>query len=414
MEKDYTEKDRTETLQGRYRHSMGGNSRLRYAALVVAACCLNAYTMFSGGINPLGAVAWALECAVLVPTVRRPVASSLFALVVWLVLGAAFPEIQAILRLPAGMWLPIGVLFFNLGTWTAAYPLLVTVTCSYLIVKNQNADTVSFFMAVAFLSLCALAGHGMRERRVAAQRHREEMLLRADREKMQRLLRDTQLARDMHDSLTNGLSAITLTCDEQLAMAIRRGGDSDAERAWRFTRERAEDALRCAHDVIDVLRGSAATRGNSERMPLRALSNVLDNNSRQLEARGFHGEIIVQPHGALEREYCDSAESYQEIRSIIGEMFHNILWHADASEGYVIRIVVDSQSMRITEMNNMQGNCADLQQNVHRKNQSRKAESGRGLVMNSRIIAQLGGQMRTSCEQGIWTLFVSIPLIQPL
>lgn len=413
MEKGCTEKDYTETLQERYWHSIGGNSKLRYAALVVAACCLNAYTMFSGGTNLLGVLAWALECAVLVPIVWHPVASSLFALVVWLVLGAALPAIQVILRLPAGMWLPIGVLFFNLGTWTAAYPLLVTVTCSYLIVKNQNADTVSFFMAVAFLSLCALAGHGMHERHVAAQRHREDMLLRADREKMQRLLRDTQLARDMHDSLTNDLSAIMLTCDEQLAV-VRRGEDRNVEQAWRFTRERAEDALHCAHDVIDVLRGSAVSRENSERMPLHALSDVLDDNSRQLEARGFHGEIIVQPQGALEREYCDSAESYQEIRSIIGEMFHNILWHADASEGYVIRIVVGSQFMRITEMNKKQANCADLQQNVHRKNQGRKAESGRGLGMHSRIIAQLGGQMRTSCEQDIWTLFVSIPLTQPL
>lgn len=401
--------DQTEAAQGRFWQSMGGNSALCYAAFALAACCLNAYTMFSGGMNLMDAAAWALECTALCLIVWRPVASSLNALALWLVLGAALPQTQAVLSLPAGMWLPIGMLFFKLGTWVAAYPLLVTVTCSYLIVRNQSADIVSYLTAVVFLLLCALAGHGLRERRVASQQHQESMLLHADRERMQRLLRDSQLARDMHDSLTNDLSAIILTCDGRLVVAADGDRDGDEGSAWRFTRDRADDALHCAHDVIDVLKGSAVTRRRSGRVPLSALADVMDDNHRQLEARGFRGDVIVQPHGALEREYCDSAELYQEIRSIIVEIFHNILWHADASGRYVIRVVIDSQSVRITEMNDVPKG-----RTLPERTGQRKMDSGRGLETHRRIIAQLGGRMRTSCEHGIWTLFVFIPLTRPL
>ena len=275
------------------------------------------------------------------------------------------------------------------------------------------------WLAVLGIALCIVyaaywlcyAFVAMHRRLVDALRDRNSRLEQAQY-RMSVMERDTMLASKTHDTVTGGLSYIAF-------IAQQHADDpqiSDTERAaWQQINETAQHTMDNVHAVIDIL-GHAdeaeslrADAGNRDRLAVQdgSFSDTVRAHCKEgdnrLHSLGFAGESHVAETGKLFGIGCERTD---ECVRLLDELYSNIAGHADPSQPYAIFVNIESDHLNshlhVTETNSIPESDEGRAY--------RKPVSGKGLAFHRDAIERSGGTLRTSREDGTWTLSADIPL----
>lgn len=198
---------------------------------------------------------------------------------------------------------------------------------------------------------------------------------------MQRIQVDAgrqRIARDLHDAVTSELSSIVLLCQQE----EMNGSSCNVALAG----SQARLALRNVRRVILSLRD-----GTSGHPVPGDLTNLIDAGDELLNAAGFRGHTSVSGHlSALDERSADIASA------VLREVYANILRHCPAHSHYKMDIEVSDVTLTITE------------RNPYEPGSSLGLSSGFGLRSIRSCIAEVGGTLHTSAENGRWTIVVTI------
>ena len=281
------------------------------------------------------------------------------------------------------------------------------------------------WLAVLGIALCVVyaaywlcyAFVAMHRRLVDALRDRNSRLEQAQY-RMSMMERDTMLASKTHDTVTGGLSYIAF-------VAQQHADDpqiSDTERAaWQRIDETAQRTMDNVHAVIDTLghadepgflhaddenhRGRfmeerTAVQNDSFPDAIRAHCKGGDN---RLHSLGFAGESHVVETG---EPFDVGHERTDECARLLDELYANIAGHADSSQPYAIFVNIESDHLNshlhVTETNSVPESGEGRAY--------RRPVSGRGIAFHRDAIERIGGTLRTSQEDGTWTLSADVPL----
>jgi two-component system sensor histidine kinase DesK len=195
-----------------------------------------------------------------------------------------------------------------------------------------------------------------------------------------------RVARDTHDLLGLGLSAVALKSD----LAGRLIGRDDA-------RARAElDALvRLAGQArADVMAVAADERRPSLRAELDAAAEVL-------ASAGVDAEVRADPSGERLPEEVDAV-----LATIVREAVTNVLRHARARRCEIELTVADGAARLRVANDGAGGESRDKA----RDEEPRRRPGGRGLANLSARAAALGGRLSTRAEGDRFELTVRVPL----
>lgn len=220
----------------------------------------------------------------------------------------------------------------------------------------------------------------------------ERLQLRQAEQELAIQRRDNQLSRQIHDAVSNDLSRIIMLADSH----------RDDPNYGEIT-ERAREALRQVHCVIDLLDSHPATSSStdnptevntSETSLHEAIKKECQHWDEELHQADFLGTSTVLGEGSLDkrREQC--------IRTTVQEAYTNILRHCSAHDDeYSMTIRISEAGVRIMQTNS----CRHGVQSV------RGVPSGKGLKLHRDEVYALGGQFITSYEDGTWLLNVYVP-----
>jgi two-component system, NarL family, sensor kinase len=193
----------------------------------------------------------------------------------------------------------------------------------------------------------------------------------------------TRFARDMHDTLTQGLTAITLNLEGALNQL-----DHNPQRA----RDRLEVALTTARESLDDARRSMQDlRADG---PARPLPEALD-----AMARGFTAQTGVRVRTQVDRTVTLPLRAEEELFRIAQEALANIRQHAHATNAE-IALRGKERSATLTVRDNGAGFDASIRREGHL-----------GLIGMKERARLLGGRLRVTSRPGKGTVITaSIPL----
>lgn len=372
--------------------------------LSCTACAMDIYTVFEPGAPTLPALlALLITCLLTLAIPLSPLAIGITLMLTYSMVSLTHTSMGIVtLTMPAGLWLATGVVFSNAWLWFAALIGVATVALNYIATRLASGDMSALVTVCAFMALAAAAGLLIQAREVAARRHaREEQALR-DREKAKRMERDISLARHMHDSLTNDLTSIIMVCESEKTNEDSRSHSGDAA-SWSFVKDRAINALACAHQVIDVLRsselGKAAPLPEQKHRQSEDIRLLLRERQSDLRKEGFEGTVSL----SIVNDSAMPAHVFSELDDLLNELFNNIVRHsARGDDGYFLSVAVEDHIIEITEMNKV----LDTGSNTR---QARGIVSGRGLSLHRKTISALGGTLRTTIDDSTWTCYATLP-----
>lgn len=226
--------------------------------------------------------------------------------------------------------------------------------------------------------------------------------------RMSMMERDTMLASKTHDTVTGGLSYIAFTAQQRLEDERL----SDAERAaWRRIDETAQHTIDNVHTVIDILGHADASKslradgGNRDCIVAQGgsffdkIQTHCEAGDDHLHSLGFAGESHV---AETVKSFEVGRERTDECTRLLDELYANIAGHADPSQQYAVFANVENGHLHVTETNSIP--------EPDEGHAYRKPVSGRGLALHRDALERIGGTLRTSQEDGTWTLSADIPL----
>lgn len=214
---------------------------------------------------------------------------------------------------------------------------------------------------------------------------RLQMELHATEQALAQKNRDAELAKMLHDSITNDLSLVMLMTDDPEEALT----SEDVTRIHGLSGE----ALRKVHVAIrsltddsddsDALTPATCTCAN--------IRNLYRENDSQLAAIGYQGSAVISGD--------DSTVVSHECLDLVQELYANILRHATAENAtYDFAIKATPKGVRIMQSNECSGH-------------DRKgiAPGGSGLLLHAKAIDALGGTFKTSIVDGLWIANAWIP-----
>ncbi|WP_041473253.1 histidine kinase [Bifidobacterium breve] len=290
----------------------------------------------------------------------------------------------------SGMLIALGILAFS-GTVSEWLIAMLICSCTYIarsvMVGNFNVF-VSVSVTVMFLA-SLLAGRLVALRQQAFIREEQRLKLQLQLQRLDYMKQKNRLAIQIHDSLTNNLSDISLMARIHIDDNIPDGDD------WAIVLEHSQEAFTQVHDIIDIL-SSEDKDAKSETTFMVELRNLLDERCSHLHALGYEGDATIEG-------FCikTTQEEKEEVLSLIKEICNNIQRHSLPHNGSFELIVrLSPSSMEINEMNDITAGSS----------LAAFEQSGRGLSLHSKRIQELGGELNYRSDDGLWVLYAKIPL----
>ncbi len=221
-------------------------------------------------------------------------------------------------------------------------------------------------------------------------RHQLEQL----QAELERKNRDNKLARLIHDSVTNDLSAILLI-SEQLT-------DEDKKDVSETIAMRARNALKEVHRVIDILdevKTTHNTLDNSgatdETLTVQGLTQLCAENDLELASLGYTGQSKV-----IIRTVVPIATCPEVIKELLGELYVNIVRHCKSGKDeYSLVILIEETGTRIIQTNTCRAGVQHFS----------GIPSGKGLDMYRSALQSQGGKMYTNYQDDTWLINCWIP-----
>jgi two-component system, NarL family, sensor kinase len=196
----------------------------------------------------------------------------------------------------------------------------------------------------------------------------ERARLAGERVHIARVEERTRLARDLHDTVAQGLTAIGLHLESALEELPRR-----------------TNAARSVHRALDVTRATLDQARGSIRQ-LRSVGAVPLQESLQVLAHRVAAETGIRVHVRLQGQFPLSTAQEDEILRIAGEALTNVHKHAQATD-VDLSLTGARRHLRLTIVDNGQGF-------------NRARSSGFGLVGMRERAQALGGRLRISSRRG--------------
>ena len=427
-----------------------------YATLIIAATV--ALTLVDGVANrgashlmPLTSVLIAL---LVVETYWWP-ASSALAIVVASVAVVMAPRV--VLPIPVwALWYVYGMLAYRRrhGALAAALLLGIVGTAGGVMLGRYPLWTVSSIVSLdGSFVLAAIAGYAVAGRRDVERARRLA-------EENARIRRDVELGSRIHDSVTQGLTAIALTGDRLRGELAGAGVDAGADAVGSRTAAALHDVdtivntaratLTQVRVVIDALgnagdgtdgatavgRGMlvapvapvaavpddpdtpARSRHDIGARRLGALRGMARDGDARLHALGFEGRIAVDVEGddaAALRLARLSDAAWSELADMLGQLVTNVMLHAAPEAGaYAIETLLSADGVTVRQSNGVldgtgAASAASVPASASTPNSASVPHSGRGLALHRARLEALGGDLRTSEEDGVWILVARIP-----
>ena len=356
-------------------------------------------------------------------------------------------DIDIELKHPLAMFGPIGVL--------AVAAIVYAVTGSWLVTASA---------ALTASVLLVLLGIALRWRkRVVNQENENEQMESA----LADLRHGNQLAIELHDTLSNDLTYISTIARNNLAApAGIDGGD------WQRVLDRSQRAFAEVHGIIDFLTEQSGMDAGfrDESLPVggTGTSEVATAESGQVDSPTKESALARDPVGAgscpaIANEVVDNAvpenaggddrtqstagmpqsfvtrvkaqitdteefleaqgyrgtaavngiamvvdpEAAAEALSLMTEIGTNIRRHAPAGDdSYLLFVTLSPEWIEIRETNDIRDD-ADAQSGL-----SAQERSGRGLAMRRTRVQELGGELTTRSDDGMWMIYVRIPCVR--
>ena len=290
----------------------------------------------------------------------------------------------------SGMLIALGILAFS-GTVPEWLIAMLICSCTYIarsvMVENFNVF-VSVSVTVMFLA-SLLAGRLVALRQQAFIREEQRLKLQIELQQLDYMRQKNRLAIQIHDSLTNNLSDISLMARVHIDENIP---DSDD---WAIVLEHSQEAFTQVHDIIDIL-SSEDKDAKSETTFMVELRNLLDERCSHLHALGYDGNTAID--GCCIKA---SPEEKEEALSLIRELCNNIQRHGSPRNGsFELLVKLSPSPMEISEMNDIAAGSA----------LTAFEQSGRGLSLHSKRIQEMGGELNYRSDDGLWVLYAKIPL----
>lgn len=279
-----------------------------------------------------------------------------------------------------GVFLALGHLGFSEPVRRSAVALAAPIVACAVCVWTGGMFPEQFFTSTTCHCLAYIAGLAMR---AITQDH----ALRRGAEIMEtRRMRD-DIARGLHDAVTNELTSIILLCD----------AEDDASRTESrnipIIRSQAERALRNTQRAILALHGSSpALAGDAGVGDVAALRRFVAIQDGLLDAMGFHGAGTFELHA----DRPPSRTLVDDATSVVKEIYANIARHCPPDGAYHVRVDVYGSSIRIEESNPYLESAAD------------RFSSGFGLRHIRTIAGRSGGSCLTSTDGRRWTVRVCL------
>ncbi|WP_240541226.1 histidine kinase [Bifidobacterium santillanense] len=314
-----------------------------------------------------------------------------------------------------------------LDTWSGAIATGVLLVSSLFgFTSNEEQVMVTAVQSLTFYCFPLLTGLSLHMMR---QRDHDAHLLRRQRER-------EDMARDLHDTISNDLAYLILRIDRAEAQG-EPADEHEYRRRLRDLRDAADRAMSHTHAVIDSLEdrgpgpspfrpmrpessaGTASIRPESsaswKSTPAPVLSEVpdgasvaaqrndlrslIDDEETRLDTLGFTGDTLL---GELPHPLGD--DTMRLLTGLLTELYANIAKHADPREWYALSIGFDANGIHVavSDTTKPATGVADAD-NVG-------LGLGSGLDRYRALIEKAGGSLAVRSKQGRnWQLDAVIP-----
>lgn len=363
------------------------------AACVSATLCIFLYIIdFSAKPEHIIATAAIVFALLVIP--RNPKVGVVIA-VVFAVVSEVFLLTSPIIRLLAVTVSCLLVGYMKTSQWhslLSPFILWGAMCASYM--RANTLDTSLVAASAALVLLPWLVGRFIYRTNVHIAdmhaRHQLEQL----RMELERKNRDNKLARLIHDSVTNDLSAILLLA-EQLS-------GEDKEDVNEAIAVRARNALKEVHRVIDILDEVKTTHNTLDnsgttgaRLTIQGLTQLCAENDLELASLGYTGQSKV-----IIRTDAPVVTCPEVIKELLVELYANIVRHCKSGEDeYSLVILIEETGTRIIQTNTCRAGVQHFSD----------IPSGKGLDMYHSTLQSQGGKMHTNYQDDAWLVNCWLP-----
>lgn len=262
--------------------------------------------------------------------------------------------------------------------------------CEYIAVNSpltgSGLEPVNAALFTATVLVCALAG---------ALLHRVFGDLTAEHQSVQRRKRE-QLAFTLHNETCNDVAYLIRRIDE-----IEVPSHCMDEHDMAEFRSVLENVLDQTRAVISVMTDdderqtrSGTAMGSVSHHKGEQLRAITEKYERRLHRLGFQGEIIVE----IAKETSLDGKNYELITDMLGELFSDIVKHADLQGGYFITLGLSSARFSLSACDKpRQCECNDK-------------PTGMGLQRYVGRLEAEGGSIDVQCAKDRWTVDINLPL----
>lgn len=320
-----------------------------------------------------------------------------------------FPRVGAIMSIIMAMVIDIGPMY-----WVSSFLAMVLLVCSCLVGGySERSDWRSMCLVVAacgtmtafalwrasYFELFALVlygglgvlpwlmGRSLRRGAVEKEAMRIRFELEKTRMRLDEQRRDAALARQIHDSVTNDLSAILLLVG---SASLNDANKEEQDEIKTY----ASSALGNVHHVIDLLNARSDGEPNSENPTLQDVIAFCRAKDAELAKRGLSGAATVVGEARI------SGDRLRLVMELLGEIYANILRHCTPqADEYAVMLRCTEEGVRLVQTNS----CKNGVRHV------RGVPSGKGLQMYRAEIEAIGGVMHSLHQDGGWILNCEIP-----
>lgn len=276
-----------------------------------------------------------------------------------------------------GVFLALAYIAFSEPIRYSVVVLMSLVVACGICVWNGDMLSAQFFTSTTCHCLAYIAGLAIH---VTAQ----DYTLRKNAEILRSQRMRDNIARNLHDAVTNELTSIILMCEA-------KGNDFTLNsRDMLVVKSQAEQALHNTQKAILTLHGvpSAFADGTDVDNNPFTLQEFISTQDKLLDAMGFHGTSTFLLHS---RQFPPHI-FIDDVISVIKEIYANIARHCPKDGLYQIRVDIDETSVCIEESNPF------VESDAYR------FSSGFGLKHIRTIATQFGGSCYTSIDNQRWTV----------
>lgn len=292
-----------------------------------------------------------------------------------------------------GTWLALACTgLYVKPPYGAIYPLTVAAVRMWRF-DASGIPSSEYIMLLLFMFLAFFAGRAISWNNLANRAERDKLKI----EQMKRYLAMTRkeniAASQIHDSVTGNLTYMAILLDGK---HIRHENTFTEAEITEF-RTTIIKTLGEVRTAINIMNGDDTEFMNTTSASYTdQIPAIVEQGDESLAKLGFSGKTRLSSWVSEDI----SLDCVKEIASLLQELYTNTAAHAKPNREYYISINRDVSSIRIDQVNEVSDD------NLFPD----KPSSSNGLKLHMERIRSLGGDSRTSSEDGTWQFHAKIPV----